>query len=100
MKPKRHTDPKLLEKVRKRPCIVCRWPPPSDPSHIRSRGAGGHDLEHNVVPMCRGCHQRWHNRGWIRFCQEHPEFADTLDYMGWDLDYEHKKLTHPKARKP
>ena len=37
------------------PCAACGKAPPSDPAHVRSRGAGG--LDHaNVVPLCRKCH--------------------------------------------
>ena len=50
----------LAEYARSRPCCICGAPPPSDPHHVRSRGAGFADyLEDgsgNVVPMCRGCH--------------------------------------------
>jgi hypothetical protein len=38
------------------PCLVCDRPPPSDPAHVRARGAGGKDAG-NVVPLCRKHHQ-------------------------------------------
>lgn len=53
-------DEKLLEYARQQPCVACGDPPPSDPHHVKSRGAGhGDRLEDgtcNVVSLCRGCH--------------------------------------------
>ena len=43
------------------PCCICRAPPPSDPAHVRSRGAGGKDKD--TVPMCRQHHQDQHQIG-------------------------------------
>jgi len=45
---------------REQPCWVCNRPPPSDPHHVVSRGAGGTD-EH-TVPLCRTCHTLTHAR--------------------------------------
>jgi hypothetical protein len=36
------------------PCFTCGAPPPSDPSHLKTRGAGG--LDEHVIPQCRKCH--------------------------------------------
>jgi len=52
------------------PCMVCLSPPPSDPAHVRSRGAGGKDMA-NVVPLCRMHHQEQHARGIVTFQQDH-----------------------------
>lgn len=53
-------DEDLLEYARQQPCVACGSPPPSDPHHVRSRGAGfGDRLEDgtsNVVSLCRPCH--------------------------------------------
>lgn len=40
------------------PCAVCGEPAPSEPSHVRSRGAGGRAAD--IVPMCHRCHTHWH----------------------------------------
>lgn len=53
------------------PCAACGHPGPSDPAHVRSRGAGGKDRA-NVIPLCKtntrkgreGCHQQQHRLGW------------------------------------
>lgn len=54
----------LCDYVREMPCCGCGQPAPSDPHHVRSRGAGYGDwLENgdgNVVPLCRPCHDETH----------------------------------------
>lgn len=82
-KPARVVDEKLLEEVRARPCIVCGRAGPSDPSHVRSRGAGGPDSWYNVVAMCRTHHNQWHSYGPHRFFSAYPGFALQLEDMGW-----------------
>lgn len=44
-----------LDFVRNQRCQVCgRWP--SDPDHLRTRGAGGDDSLENLMPLCRRHH--------------------------------------------
>lgn len=54
------------------PCCVpsCNALPPSDPAHVRSRGAGGKDWA-NVVPMCRRHHRQMHDVGIETFQARH-----------------------------
>lgn len=54
------------------PCCVpsCRQPPPSDPAHVRSRGAGGKDRA-NVVSLCRLHHNQAHQIGVETFQSRH-----------------------------
>jgi hypothetical protein len=94
-KPARFKNEALLERIRQMPCIVCGAPGPSDPSHIKSRGAGGGDTEHNCVPMCRDCHCEWGRKGWYTFLGQHIAFADWLLDHGWDIDVFNRKLSHP-----
>jgi hypothetical protein len=49
------------------PCCACGAPPPSDPHHVRSRGAGG--LDKDTAPLCMGpggchayCNAPWHSQ--------------------------------------
>ena len=51
------------------PCCCCGAPPPSDPAHVRSRGAGGRDSD--TVPLCRQCHTAQHTLGIRTFQAEH-----------------------------
>lgn len=92
-KPKRKIDKELLARVRAKDCAVCGKGAPSDPSHIRSRGAGGPDEEFNVLPMCRSCHGAWHSFGAMKFLERHPKFKWTLDLWGWEVG---NGLWHPK----
>ena len=58
----------LAQYCRELPCCGCHRPAPSDPAHIRSRGAGGKDRA-NVVPLCRECHQLQHQVGILTFAE-------------------------------
>jgi len=87
----RHVDRELLDRVAARPCVLCQGQP-SDPSHIRSRGAGGPDKEFNVAPHCRGHHQLWHSLGQKTFLKKFPVMRLWLALRGWDTD----KMTHPE----
>lgn len=51
------------ELCRTLPCCICGAEPPSDPAHVRSRGAMGKDRA-NVIPLCRICHQNQEATGW------------------------------------
>lgn len=49
------------------PCCACGERAPSDPHHVRSRGAGGKDSD--CAPLCRECHGHLHQVG-IRAFEE------------------------------
>lgn len=66
--------------IRALPCAACSDPPPSDPHHTRSRGAGG--TKRHLVPLCRWCHATGHALGWSR----------VEDLYGVDLDQVAAKL--------
>lgn len=63
----------LCDHVREMACLACEAPGPSDPHHVKSRGAGYADwLSHrngNVVPLCRACHDSYTrlDQEWLRF---------------------------------
>lgn len=70
------------------PCCVCKRRPPSDPAHVRSRGAGGKDRG-NVIPLCRTCHDRQGSMG-IKSFQEWAavdfwEVAASLEGMAYGI---------------
>ncbi len=85
-KPKRKVDEALLERVRQQPCAACSAPPPSDPSHLISRGAGGPDTDWNVAPHCRECHNKWHQMGPRNFVSRFSRFRRWLEAHGWEVD--------------
>lgn len=68
------------ETIRQLRCCVCAAPPPSDPHHVQSRGAGG--TKRDLVPLCRHCHDYGHSRGWQTLEREANinlrEIADEL----------------------
>jgi hypothetical protein len=97
-KPQRKKDEELLESVRWQPCIICDAAPPSDPSHISTRGSGGDDTPFNVYPKCRKHHNEWHALGWYRFLGKYPAFCETLLQAGWEMDLLTKKLYHRSLR--
>lgn len=82
-KSERVVNEEVLAAVRQENCIVCFYPPPSDPSHIKSVGSGGPDAFYNVFPMCRRCHTKWHAEGWKRFLTRHYGFWTILQKEGW-----------------
>lgn len=90
-KNKRLEDRAFLDRVAKQRCCICnKWP--SDPSHIRTKGSGGPDVEWNVAPHCRLHHTEW-GGSWSRFCKRYPSFMRWLTSRGWYV--EGGKLHHP-----
>ena len=47
------------------PCFTCGAPPPSDPSHLKTCGAGG--VDDAVIPQCRLCHVQLGSEGIVSF---------------------------------
>lgn len=85
-KPSRKKDRELLDRVAAMPCAVCgNSRLLNDPSHIRSRGAGGPDTDWNVVAMCRRHHTEWHAIGYLTFLDSYPSFRQCLLAMGWSI---------------
>ena len=67
---------KKADWIRSLPCSACGAGAPSDPAHMRSRGAGG--TSEHLVPLCRMCHIDQHNRGIKTFFAEHGH-SDPLE---------------------
>lgn len=82
---KRIIDEKLLAKIRKRPCVICRITP-SDAAHILTKGAGNPDVEWNLLPLCRQHHTIQHQYGWFKLCQEYPFLRQELYSKGFVFD--------------
>jgi hypothetical protein len=53
------------ELCRAEPCAGCGAPPPCDPDHVTTRGAGG--LDSDCAPLCRVCHVERHALGIATF---------------------------------
>lgn len=70
-KQKRVQDESALEETREKPCAVCATSP-SDPHHIRTRGAGGGDSAENLIALCRMHHTEIHQIGQTSFLIKYP----------------------------
>lgn len=81
-KPVRIKDRKLLDTYHKKRCVAC-GKTPSDPAHIISRGAGGDDVDWNLIALCRKHHSMSHALGWFKFCQLFPFVGRALKIKGW-----------------
>ena len=68
------------ERCRIMRCCACGRRAPSDPAHIRSRGAGGRDRA-NVVPLCRTCHSLQHAIGIKTFQARIQEAQPDFDLI-------------------
>lgn len=53
----------FLAFVREMPCCACCAPSPSDPHHYGPRGTGQKTDDFRVVPLCRRCHDVFHDTG-------------------------------------
>jgi len=77
MKAKRIVNKTLLEFVSSLPCSVCRKHP-SDPHHIKTRGAGGGDILDNLMPLCRKHHVEWHQYGPSKMFTLYPQLENWV----------------------
>ncbi|MGE5611663.1 MAG: HNH endonuclease signature motif containing protein [Bacillota bacterium] len=63
-KPIRIKDPEAIESARRPHCEYCGHPGRREGEihvhHVRSRGAGGHDCQENLVSLCWLCHDGVH----------------------------------------
>lgn len=80
----RINDPKLRAQFKKNPCIICKQYP-TDPCHIRSRGAGGDDVPDNLISLCRSCHIIQHQYGLVAMAEKYPQFRWVLENKGWKI---------------
>lgn len=64
-----------IDYVRSLPCRVC-GDLPSEPDHIKTRGAGGGDDIDNLQPLCREHHQERHTIGIKTFMNKYPQESD------------------------
>lgn len=85
----RKKDRKLLDKYHDFPCLICKYPQ-SEPAHIKSKGAGGDDVPHNLLNLCHKCHATTHKVGWFEACEQLPGLRRALEIRGWY--FEGKKL--------
>ena len=98
----RFIDKKILQYVRELPCCVCRRAG-AEPHHIKTRGAGGPDRIHNLIPLCKAHHtgpQGWHKLGRFTFLKKFPAVKILLISKGWQINEEMAQMFHPLNESP
>lgn len=85
-KSNRVKNPKLLEAVRKQPCLICKKIGSCDPHHIKSVGSGGSDVEDNLIPLCREHHTDIHKLGLNRMAAKFSSLSIWLSKNGWEFN--------------
>lgn len=88
----RISDESTLDLFRGRPCVECGQS--SDPCHIRSVGAGGDDVEWNLISICRQHHTEQHQIGWVTFARKYRSVHLALRLKGWQIEGEKLKRSH------
>lgn len=95
-KPKRKENRNLLELVKRQRCVACgAWP--SDPHHVTTKKAGGHDTGDNVMPLSRDCHREVHTIGLVAFTYKYPSVKTWLEEKGWEYESNPPKWKNPNA---
>jgi len=80
---KRIINKYLLGMIANLQCCACdNQTTKTDPHHLTHRGAGGGDVEDNLVPLCRKCHSELHQVGLGKFIDNHPVFFDIIIFKG------------------
>lgn len=82
LKPRKISRPALLKHFRTLNCVICGAADP-DPAHIRSVGAGGWDIDENIVPLCREHHSLQHSKGWMYMLRTFERLAAHFRKLGW-----------------
>jgi hypothetical protein len=100
VKPKRHQNKELLKEKAKDPCVLCRKHPAGEVHHIKPKGSGGGDWDHNTVSMCRFCHTMTHQLGLLRVTKLYPKFKELIERMGWQYDLVLLRWTHSENFSP
>ncbi len=65
-------------------CVICGRLQ-VDSAHIKSRGSGGSMEPNNLLPLCRLHHQRQHQLGFARMCDDYPALRSALEERGWEI---------------
>jgi 5-methylcytosine-specific restriction endonuclease McrA len=82
---KRIQNTKLLKTYHNKDCIVCGSRSGVAGHHVISRGARGHDIEQNLMPLCFSHHAKVHSVGLTSFVKIH-NLEYWMDENGWEFD--------------
>lgn len=83
-----------LDLARQQPCIVCSQP--ADPHHLKTRAAGGHDVEFNLMPLCRVHHTEIHKLNNVRMAEKYEAVKNWLIKHDWSICPVANKYKHEK----
>lgn len=70
--------------MRSKLCTACESSNGVEGHHVKHRGAGGDDIEENLLPLCRWCHIKIHT-GMNKFVDENEKVFLWLFRNGWSL---------------
>jgi len=76
---------KLLKSYHKRVCCSCGHIGQVAGHHIKSKGAGGDDIDENLLPLCQHCHILVHNLGLKKFAEHRPGVKEALSIKDWSF---------------
>lgn len=81
-----------------RPCVPCGHEAENENClhHVKSRGAGGTDDPYNLIPVCRSCHNLFHDNGAVFMADRFLSVKDWLHENNWYLNNELDKWKHAK----
>ena len=96
-KSKRIVDRKLLDKIKKLPCLICGFLG-CDPHHIKTVGSGGDDSLTNVIPLCRKHHTEIHSIGLNRFSEKYNNLSIWLSRNNWSFSSVTNKWSYDNNR--
>ena len=75
----------LLASYRAKRCAKCGSNQLTVAHHVRSKGAAGDDVDHNLMPLCfQPCHGEVHQMGLVRFALVYPHVKKWLINNGWE----------------
>lgn len=66
-------------------CIVCTKQP-VDAHHVKSKKSGGHDVVHNLMPLCREHHTELHKVGLNEMADKYQGILIWLQSAEWQWD--------------
>jgi hypothetical protein len=74
-------------------CIICGCQG-VDLHHVKSRGAGGSDLDYNLMPLAHKYHQELHTIGLNTMSIKYPQVEDWLHKNGWEYEPYAERWVH------
>lgn len=64
--------------------------------HVKTRGSGGTDEAHNLMPLCAWCHTKIHQIGTTSMSKKYSNVHNWLIENGWEINAG-KWIHHPQG---